>query len=277
MNRLSRLALALTASMMLAGAASAADPTLHEVYQAVQAGHLDQADGMMQQVLRDHPDSAKAHFVEAELLVREGRLAPARNELATAERLDPALSFAKPASVSELRQHLAQATGAAAPMVTVTPAQGGGFSWWPVLLGILALVVIVRIVRGMRPPQAPTMGNYGPGGPVGPGYGGGAPGYGAPMGPMGGGGMGSGLMGSLATGAAVGAGVVAGEALMHRVLDGSDHREAHESGLIPSADAAPMPSSGYDVGGQDFGVNDPGSWDSGGGGGGVSDVGGDDW
>ena len=50
--------------------AQAADPSLNQVYQAAQSGNLGGALGMMDQVLRDHPNSAKAHFVEAELLAK---------------------------------------------------------------------------------------------------------------------------------------------------------------------------------------------------------------
>ena len=45
------------------------------------AGHLDQAQQMMTQVLADHPNSAKAHYVQAELYAREGKAALARSEL----------------------------------------------------------------------------------------------------------------------------------------------------------------------------------------------------
>jgi hypothetical protein len=69
----------------------------------------------------------------------------------------------------------------------------------------------------------------------------------------------------------VGAGVVAGEELAHHFLDGGQRESS--SGFIPSADAA-QPDANSDMGGNDFGVNDPGSWDGGGGGGGG---GGDDW
>ena len=69
----------------------------------------------------------------------------------------------------------------------------------------------------------------------------------------------------------MGAGLVAGETLMHRVLDGSGRE--HESGFIPDANAGGMPNRGDDLGGSDFGVSDGGSWDNSGGG----DLGGDDW
>lgn len=258
------------AGLLVGSLALAADPSLHEVYQAADAGQLGRAQEMMTQVLRDHPDSAKAHFVEAELLVKEGRTDQARKELATAERLAPGLPFAKPESVSSLRQHLSLGSPAA---MGVGASPNGASSWSPLLLGLIVLLAVMFLVRRMfRPPTPMPLAQ--------PGYG--APGYGqgypagmgpGPMAPMGGG-MGSGILGGLATGAAVGAGVVAGEALMHRVLDGG---ASHEGGLISNAGAATgepgYSDPGYDVGGQDFGVTDSGSWDSAA----PGDAGSDDW
>ncbi len=66
--------------------ALAAEPTLNQVYEAVHAGRLNQAHGMMTEVLRNHPDSAKAHYVEAEILAKEGRYGEAHGELNRAER-----------------------------------------------------------------------------------------------------------------------------------------------------------------------------------------------
>ena len=97
-----------------------AEPTMNQVYEAAQAGHLDQAQTMMQQVLVAHPNSAKAHFVEAELLARQGQMARAREELAQADKLEPGLPFAKPESVSHLRTQLA-----APSAVTATPSLPG--------------------------------------------------------------------------------------------------------------------------------------------------------
>ena len=87
-------ALALASTAQVAHAQS--DPSIDQVYQTAESGNVPGALRMMDQVLRDHPDSSKAHFVEAELLARENRTADARAELATAERLDPGLSKINP-------------------------------------------------------------------------------------------------------------------------------------------------------------------------------------
>ena len=146
------------------------------------------------------------------------------------------------------------------------PAAGSEFPWGLVLFGILLVAAIGFFVRAMNRRNAtviPAGYGYGPGGgmqPMGAGMA-------APMGPMGGtmgGGMGSGIVGGLATGAAIGAGMVAGEALMHHFTDGDR----------PAGNTAP-PASGNDalpndMGGNDFGVADGGSWDD-------SSGGGSDW
>ncbi|MFZ6645283.1 tetratricopeptide repeat protein [Undibacterium sp. TJN25] len=293
------LAAILLASAMLAGVAvpamAADEPTLHQVYQAADAGKLGEAQEMMQKVLHDHPNSAKAHFVEAELSAKQGRFSQAEIELATAERLAPGLPFAKPAAVQELKTLLnkadraeAQQQRAQSQMNSPAPAirqgnayeQGGsGMPWGIIILGVGALALIIFFVR--RNSSRPAV--YGPGGgnrygtvnPMQQGY---APnGYpqAYPQQPgMTGGGIGSGIMGGLATGAAVGAGMVAGEALMHHFTDGDRHERA--SGLsdqyLANNDRPVDLTRNDDMGGTDFGVSDNSSWDDAGGGGG-----GDDW
>jgi len=261
----------LSAALTLGGGlALAAEPTLHEVYQAAESGRLKEAEAMMSQVLREHPNSAKAHFVEAELLAREGRPDSAKAELATAERLEPGLAFAKPQSVEALRNRLN-----GTPRRVVEPAAAGPaapaaaeFPWTMVLLGGALLVAAIFFFRSLnRPRILPASGvpGYGPGGGYPQPYGAGGAG---PVGPAAGGGMGSGILGGLATGAALGAGMIAGEALMHRVIDGGHHGDAS---VVPPP--AALPDAGNDMGGSDFGVSDGGSWDDGGGGG----DGGGDW
>ena len=269
MLRKALFALAMVASVVfINGTALAADATLHEVYQAAEAGNYREAQAMMDQVLRDHPNSAKAHFVEAELLAKQGRLASAQTELAIAERLDPGLSFVSAMAVQQLKARLAS-FGQGQPAARVLPSSAGGGFPWGVMLVVLGLVAVIAFAvsrmrqRSAEAAQRAAVPSYA--GAAGPAQAYGAGGVG-PVAPAGG--MGSGILGSLATGAAVGAGVVAGEALMRRVLDG--HRS--EGQLLGSQDG-PSESSQqqYDMGGDDFGVSDASSWDDSSGGGG------DDW
>jgi hypothetical protein len=249
--------------------AQAADPTMNQVYEAAAAGHLDQAQQMITQVLEHHPNSAKAHYVQAELYAKEGKTALARAELGSAERLNPGLTEFTPRSVQELKAQLGliPATRAMSPHIVSEPRAAPHFPWGGLLLGVIVVAVLIALFRRRTPSytQFPAAGGPGAGGAP-TGYGPTGPGYGPA--PMGGGGMGSGIAGGLASGLAVGAGVVAGEELAHHFLDGG----RREGGVIPSAEAAEPGHSNSDMGGNDFGANDPGSWDDGGGGGG-----GDDW
>jgi hypothetical protein len=254
------------AALGFAASARADDPSLHEVYQAVHDGRLNDAQSMMTTVLRDHPQSARAHYVEAEVLVRMARADEARAELARAEELAPGLPFAKPEAVQDLRGLIAE-RGRSLRIAEPRSADAG-FPWMPVLLIGGAGLLLFVVLRNRRATMVPTVG--GAMTPAGAPYG--AAPYGAPYGaPMGGPGIGSGIVGGLATGAAVGAGMVAGEALAHEFI-GNHERDglrADNGSLEPTRVA-------YDDGGRDFGISDSGSWDGGGdiaGGGG----GGGDW
>ncbi len=233
---------------------AAAEPTMDQVYAAARSGRLAEARNMMQEVVSQHPNSAKAHYVNSEVLARSGDLVAARNELAVAEKLEPGLPFAKPEAVQELRQQLAGGRSVGAPMGSEAGSQT--IPWgWIIGLGGLALLLVVMLARRQSQQNATMLYGQSPGAyPQG-----GMPMGGQPMAPMGGGG--SGLMGTLATGAALGAGMVAGEALAHRLVDGPERGTMDR----PQGSMVGNDMGNSDMGGQDFGVSDSGSWDSGGG------------
>src|SRR6202789_283660 len=190
--------LAAAATFAVLPALADTDPTSQQIYAAAEAGHLDQAQQMISQVLADHPGSARAHYVQAELYAREGKTALARSELSTAEQLKPGLPFANPRSVQELKAQLGQSRGmmTGPTMMRSAPAPRQ-FPWGTVLIlaavvGILLMVFRRRNTYVQQYPGAgPGMGGGAPGG-YGPG------GYGPP--PAGGGGIGSGIAGGLASG-----------------------------------------------------------------------------
>ena len=265
----------LSAVLLSLGVALADDsPTLDQVYQAAHAGKMDEAQKMMDKVLKEHPNSAKAHFVEAELLAKQGQIGNAEEELRNAERLKPDLSFAKPQAVEDLKSRIAATHRVSpSPVGNYQNAQSNSFPWGMLLLGLGVIAIIVFVMRAMNSRNSAMFpSNYQPGMqngaaspmPMQP--------YGGGMAPMGGG-IGSGIMGGLATGAAVGVGMVAGEALAHHFMDGS---RSDVSNAAPVADS--WGSSSNNMGGSDFGIADNSSWDdnssvadSG------SDVGGGDW
>jgi uncharacterized protein len=264
-------ATALTFAVISVPALAADDPTVNQIYEAAAAGHLDQAQQMMDQVLRDHPESAKAHYVQAELYAKEHQFSQARSELSRAEQLSPGLPKENPQSVRALKAELGVGPRTTGRPYGEAPVQPH-FPWGTVLILALVVAVFWMIFRRrntyVQYPGTPGMpggapGTYGPGGYVGPG------------GPVGGGGIGSSVAGGLAGGLAAGAGIVAGEELAHHFLDGGQS----QGGVVPPANAGEWNNApNSDMGGTDFGVNDPGSWDDGGGGGDFGGGGGgDDW
>src|SRR3984893_12734459 len=169
------LTLAMSFSAPVLAEPAAADPTVHQIYEAAEAGRFDQAEQMMDQVLKDHPKSAKAHYVQAELYAKEGTTALARAELAEAEGIDPGLTHENPRSVLALKSQLG---------VSARPTQGSRvvgsqpapasphFPWGTALIFVIVIGVVWMLFR-----RRSTYSQYPAAGPGGPGYG---PGYGGP-------------------------------------------------------------------------------------------------
>lgn len=261
---------------------AAEEPSMHEVYLAAEAGKFAEAQAMMDRVLSAHPNSAKAHFVEAELLAKQGLLSNAAIELGVAERLQPGLSFANPEAVKSLKSRIASVANVGALPKNSNPqtVPSDLKKWlpWFLLIACIGLVIWLIGYLNRRNSNIFPSNNYSGNAsspnmpPVG------SAGTGAIAGQPATGGMGSGLMGSLATGAALGAGVVAGEALMHHFIDGDKNNNVTPE--PPRHDTSPWiapdnsSSDHYDMGGTDFGIADASSWDDDSG---MSDGGGDDW
>lgn len=270
-------------------------PTVQDVDAEVQKGHYAQAESMMQEVVAAKPQSARAHYVYAQILAHNGRFSVAAAEEARARHLDPAMKFANAGDVRSFEQLLERerrrtpgdgtplgnvGPGAAAlpgmaspplpsrqatPAAIDRPASGGLPGWvWPV--GILALLFVVwRMIRPSNRalPSAPTGAQ-----PYGTAYpGGGYPGAG--VGPS----TGGGLMGvGLAAAGGVAAGML-GERLLERGHDQrGDALYDSSSAGVPDvdADARALEDRSVDFGtgndwsdgggAPDFGGSDDASW-----------------
>jgi clan AA aspartic protease (TIGR02281 family) len=92
--------------MLFSAAQAAAEPTMHQIYEAATAGHLDQAQEMISQVLANHPKSAKAHWVQAEVYAKANKTNMARDEVLEAERLNPGLTEISAKAVRQLKTEL---------------------------------------------------------------------------------------------------------------------------------------------------------------------------
>ncbi len=230
---------------LLCAAPAFADPSVEDIYNAADAGHLGEAQQMLDQVLQSHPHSARAHWMAAEMYARSSNFDRARQEFNTAQQLAPGLPFVRPEAVAQLQQQLG-ATQAAAPPAAASRAAAHPVRVRPVfplrtILFVIGAVIVLWLILRPRTPRAAMYSQYPGGVPA--------------TGPMVGPGIGSGIGGGLASGLAVGAGVVAGEELAHHFLGGN----RSEGGVAAASDAAAVPDNS-DMGGRDFGIQDTSTW-----------------
>ncbi|CAM3713080.1 tetratricopeptide repeat protein [Roseateles saccharophilus] len=286
--RLLLLCLGLLAALWL-GTAQAL-PSVDEVQAAAQRGDYPGAEKMMREVVAAKPDSARAHYVLAEILAHERQFNEAAEHTHRARALDPAIKFADPAKFSAFEQ-LLQREQAGAAKATTSPAvisapppmraapveRSGGVPVWLLIVG--AVVFIWLVTRWMRNRTAvqsqPAMAGAGyTTGGYGPSYG---PGYGPAPAPGG-----SGMLGvGLAAAGGVAAGMLA-EKMLH---EGHDERSIPRdtgggSGLMPGSfdngggNGAADELASRDV---DFGSGDGWGGGDAGGGSDFSGGGGGDW
>lgn len=274
------MAMALVSALWL-GAAQAL-PNVDEVQAATQRGDYAGAEKMMREVVAAKPDSARAHYVLAEILAHERKFGEAREHASRARTLDPAVKFTDPAKFSAFEQLLqrqqggsltAQGSGAvspAAPPVRAAPverSEGGGVPIWLLIGGVVIFIVLAARWmrnRAVAQPQPAYAGGYGAA-PGGYGYGGVPPTAGS---------GGPGLMG---VGLAAAGGVAAGM-LAERLLHG-DHDErpvprdaGGGGGLVPGSFDGGSAADELAQRSIDFGSGD--GWDSGSSGSSSSDFGG---
>lgn len=277
------IAAAALGAALLAPAFAQTEPTIDQIYQAANAGRTADADRMIGQVLQKHPNSAKAHYVKAELAARESDAAVARQELATAERLAPGLPFAKAEAVSALRSEVNRARRVDNAPAAVAPAPAPQRQFPMALVAVLFAAAAAGLYVVMRRREAPANAMAQPwnGAPAGAAPAGFDPAGTYPQGAYPPGayppgayppgaypqqaqpGLGSTLGRGLASGLAMGAGVVAAEEIGRRMFE-HHPQSSPASGVLPENERGLLdPGVNGDMGGQDFGINDAGSWDSG--------------
>lgn len=219
-------------------------PTVDQIYQNVVRGNLSRASQMIHVVLQAHPNSAKAHYVDAEILAREGRLSQARSEFQTAKQLSPGLSFVSPRSVNELKQMLYS------NRYPVANAKNGHFPLLALILLVAAILFIFLIIKSFRKKQNIYSNPYTNSGNASANNT--QTGYQNPRGGFGG--IGSGL----ASGLAAGVGFAAGEELFdhfaHDDNSGSSNVANQDNGANLDESMNQPPAD------PDFGISDDSSW-----------------
>ena len=223
-------------------AAAFALPTSNEVQAAVKAGDFPKAESMMQEVVAAKPQSAKAHYLYAEILAHDAKFSDATAQARQARTLDPALSFttdpekfksferllereqAGPAVTPQVQAPTTHVTPAP-PVVPQQAASSGIPGWiWVGGIGLLLFFVIRAISRRAMANNMASAGGYANQGGYGMNPGMQQPGYGPGYGPAPG--AGGGL---LRTGLAA-AGGVAGGMLLERMLEGNHHDDNYGGG-----------------------------------------------
>ncbi|MET0330381.1 MAG: tetratricopeptide repeat protein [Dyella sp.] len=168
-------------ALVSSGAAFAGDSP-QEVQAALQQGNYPMAEREMRQAISEHPQSAKAHYVLAQVLAHEGNIGDAAKEANQAQQLDPRLSFTDPARFQRFQAELHQALtpiaarGAVAERIThpMVQVEHRHFHMLWLILGLLVIVGLFMMFRrnrqnapsgydqrGYAPPQAGVPNGYG--------------------------------------------------------------------------------------------------------------------
>jgi len=163
MHRDSLLPSSLVVVLSLAGCAFANPwPPPSSVDQPEQSGTLEVAQQMVAESLRDHPDDARAHYMNAEVYAAQGNAAMGQQELDTAYDLDPGLPFATEESVRALQGKLARERYM--PAVS-TPAQSHSRMPWGLLVVgvIVGLASLLSLLPAGAAVASECMRRFGPG------------------------------------------------------------------------------------------------------------------
>ena len=265
--------------LALACSLALALPSPKDITAAVEAGDLARAETLLHEVLKEKPNSAKAHYELGEVLARAKRYDEALAELNQARAIDPALKFASsPEKFSQTLDKVNAAAAAAktsAPSPSLKPAtapiavapapSAESFPIGSLVGGAILLVLLVVLIRRSQAPRPMPIGAYSgapgltPAGTMAQ-----APysGYGAQ--PQAGSGIGGAVLGGVA-------GLAAGYALSKAMEGGNANAgEAHRGaaaneGYVPF-DTPPAPDMGsFDAGsGSGWDAADSGGGDSGG-------------
>jgi hypothetical protein len=276
----------LVGMLALAGSGAAfAGDSPREVQAALQQGNYPLAEQEMRQAISEHPQSAKAHYVLAQVLAHEGNIGDAAKEANQAQQLDPQLGFTDPARFQRFQAELHQALapvaatrGAVAQRITrpMVQVEHRHFQMLWLILGLLVIVGLFMLFRrngrnastgydqrGYAPPQAGAPNGYGSAYPP-P-----APPYQQP--PAAGSGLGGAFVGGLAGGVLGAAAVEMFENREHRVDQGG-FGGSQPFGGQPSNDPQGQAYDDLRSNPVDMG-NDDNSW----GGGSSFDTGDDSW
>lgn len=222
-------------------------PSIHAISQTVNSGNLRQAHQMIEAVLQVHPKSAKAHYVDAQILVLQGNPQGAKHALEIARELDPNLSFVDQQNVIKLQQRITSLTHS---------HPKSNHSWVPWIILAIALLVLYFIWKNaskrkmsyQNTPSSLANQHNQNNSQTAQNNGGSGNGF-----------FGNGIFGNIMSGLAMGAGFAAGERVVDNLMDSHDSNTDQ-----PQTDFQNDNEQGYfDSADNDFGIDDSSSWDDG--------------
>ncbi|WP_322029900.1 tetratricopeptide repeat protein [Paraburkholderia sp. J76] len=146
------------ASLALTGGVAFAVPSVQQIESAMSQGDWQSADSGLTEVLQAHPDNARAHYLYAQVLDREGRYSDALAQVEQAKSLDPQIRFTQPQRFAQVEAKIrsdASRTGSVRANSTSNPfaqqqvaapqKRGPTMGMW---IGIV--IVLVGIVLVLR-------------------------------------------------------------------------------------------------------------------------------
>lgn len=255
--------------LLVSGSVLAADGP-KDVDAAIKQGNYTLAEQELRQAIVDHPQSAKAHYLLAQVLAHEGNVGDAQKEASQAQQLDPKLSFTNPARFEHFQAELNQALAPAGNRATISPRQElapaaapvesrSQGSIWPWIFGGVIVVLLFGWFRRRQQGQMVNPGYGAPGAPNAYGNGGAyPPNY--PQSPPMGSGIGGSLLGGLAGGVL---GAAAVEAYENHERREEGERGFDQSGNAPAQNSQDQAYDNLRNGPIDTGNNSD-SWDNGG-------------
>jgi len=237
-------------------------PTVDDVQHAVHRGDYVAAESLVREVLAEKPQNAKAHYILAELLAHQGKIADAKSEVNTARTLDPEIHFTTPEKFRQFESELGASRSGSGKKSTVQPGASGVFGGSTVLWIVLIGGVLIYFATRRRPNATVSYPTSAPGAVPGGINTSGPPGY-YPPNPS------SGVGGKVAAGL----GGLAAGMLVEHLLEGQ-----HPSNVVPGLLGESSPS-GESVEDRPIDFGNGGDWggDSGGGDAGIDTGGGGDW
>ncbi|MGI4860522.1 MAG: tetratricopeptide repeat protein [Janthinobacterium lividum] len=96
----------LTAGLPLTVFAAQSAPSVNDVEAAIARGDLQGAQTMLDQVVAAHPGSARAHYLDAQVLERNHRYGDALTQLNAARNIDPAIGFTDRAKFETVQRRI---------------------------------------------------------------------------------------------------------------------------------------------------------------------------